>query len=84
MMTPFSQSVRERFRHHSRDTEIVEEVTIRLEPDDCADFFGDELALWCHRHGFRARRMERSRRDVVRFGFHDAQAAAQFRTACGI
>jgi hypothetical protein len=83
-MTPFAQTVRESLRHHSRDVEIVEEVTIRLEPDDCADFFADELMDWCRSHGLRARRMERSRRDAVRFGFHDAAAATQFRKACGI
>lgn len=71
-------------RTHNRADVIVEDVTIPLQNGDCADFLADELALWCHRRGLRVRRMDRSRHDVVRFGFQNHEAAAQFRQVCGM
>ena len=67
----------------NHDFNIVDDVAISLRDGECPEFFGDELAMWCRRHGFRARRMERSRLDVVKFGFESFEAAATFRQACG-
>lgn len=68
----------------NRDFEIIDDVTIPLENGDCPEFFGDELNLWLRSHGIRARRMDRLRIDVVRFGFTSYEDAATFRAACGL
>lgn len=83
-MTPFLQTLSERLSRHSHTVVITEEVTIPLEDGDCSEDFGDELALWCHHEGLRAWRMDRSRRDIVRFGFENAGAASKLRAACGL
>lgn len=74
----------EALRTGRHDVEIVDDVTIPLLDTDCPEYIADELALWCHRHGLRSRRMERSRRDVVQFGFESFEAAEMFRQACGL
>jgi len=73
----------EALRTCRHDVDIVDDVAIPLQDGECPEFFGDELAIWCRRHGLRARRMERSRLDVVKFGFESFEAAAMFRRACG-
>nr|KIS30845.1 hypothetical protein TQ38_19715 [Novosphingobium sp. P6W] len=84
MMTPFLRALNERLSRHSHTIVIVDDVSIRMEEGDCPDYIGDELALWCHHTGLRVWRMERSRRDVVRFGFENADAALQYRALCGL
>lgn len=69
---------------HSSDAAIVDTVTIHLQDGDCADYLADELLLWCRRRGLRVRRMDRSRHDVVRFGFQIHEHATQFREVCGL
>lgn len=83
-MTPCLQALNERLSRHSHNVVIVDDVLIHMEDGDCSDYIGDELALWCRSNGLRAWRMERSRRDVVRFGFENADAASQYRALCGL
>jgi len=84
MMTPSLRTFNERLSRHSPAIVIVDAVTIHMEEGDCPEFIGDELALWCRHKGIRAWRMARSRQDIVRFGFEDADAASQYRALCGL
>lgn len=84
MMMPLSTKLQACLRQYHREPVFVDEVTINLHDGECPEYMADELMLWCHQNGLRARRMDRSRLDIVRFGFVDAEAAAQFRDACGL
>jgi len=83
-MKTFAAKLQQRLREHHHEPVIVEEVTIDLLDGECPEYLADELALWCHKNGLRARRMDRSRRHVVRFGFEAASTANEFRRALGI
>ncbi|WP_188824000.1 hypothetical protein [Novosphingobium indicum] len=71
-------------RNLNREIVIVEDVTVPLQDGDCPEYIGDELTLWLRAHGIRARRIDRVRLDVVRFGFENREDAARFRAACGL